>query len=261
MTPNAVVIMLLLLFLSTFLIVLGSMGDQDPRYYHCFILCSDTCPEAFTSETRSFYYIYPDWNCEDDCRYSCMHEITSLRLKNGYGVLKYYGHWPFHRCFGFEEFASVIFSLANSIPHILQLLGMLGVKSPTFMSSWLLMYPIFAVNAWSFSAIFHARKTEYTTLLDYISALLFLAYNLWIALRRAWGSSADPTIVSTVFIIDCFLLGYQCHEMIMGRVDYGSHMTVCISVSVLQASTCCASCCSLLDPVYQLSLHGKQSCR
>jgi hypothetical protein len=47
-----------------------------------------------------------------------MHAYHELRVSNGGDVVKYYGKWPFTRVLGCQEIMSVVFSIANAIPHI-----------------------------------------------------------------------------------------------------------------------------------------------
>ena len=45
-----------------------------------------------------------------------------------------------------------------------------------YMQPWLVLYYLIGINTWICSALFHARKTPQASLIDYISALLFLMY-------------------------------------------------------------------------------------
>lgn len=214
-------------------IVLPSMGDRDHFYNNCWRSCAIDCP---SNSVEQIYILFPSWNCVDNCQYKCMHEITKVRVENGYPVLKYNGHWPFKRYLDLEEPSSVLFSLLNAIPHIFRIGKILrnDYSEASFMTSWLVPYSFIATNAWLVSAVFHARKTNITTQLDYLSALLFLVYSLWLVILRMIGRVENSRIVSLIFCLVFALLLYQMILMIQGRIDHGTHMTVCIAVSVTQ---------------------------
>ena len=59
------------------------------------------------------------WTCADDCKYSCMHTLTDLVLESGVRMEQFYGKWQFCRWEGMQEPASVAFSVANLLMHVL----------------------------------------------------------------------------------------------------------------------------------------------
>lgn len=233
-----------------FIITEASQGDVDASYRSCtkncnLLACNNTQKSKFGTG-------FPYWHCEDDCKYDCMQNITAFRSKNGFGPFKYYGHWPFLRLYGLEEPASVLFSILNSVPYILTLgrtlIGMLikgnrvkdknGVEMKThFMHYWLVLYYFISINCWLSSAYYHARKTQSASLVDFASALLFLGYSLWLAIRRIWGVCADGRAVGLVFISGLILYSYQVKLMSAGLVTFDRHMAVSISIAILNVLT------------------------
>ena len=104
----------------------ASYGDIDGKFRYCLHDCFRLhCKNDVSQPSIVYGSKFPYWECEDDCKYSCMHEITNARREMGFGPLKYYGHWPFTRYFALEEPASVVFSLLNSIPYIYAILATL----------------------------------------------------------------------------------------------------------------------------------------
>jgi hypothetical protein len=228
----------------------ASQGDLDPKYISCTRNCNLSICKS--SEISKFGTGFPYWHCEDDCNYDCMQSITLIRSEKGYGPLKYYGHWPFLRIYGMEEPASVIFSILNSVPYFMilgrTLIGMLrkdnrvqdknGVEIKThFMHNWLVLYYFVSINCWLTSAYYHARKTDSASLVDFASALLFLGYSWWLAIRRIWGVCANGKLVGLVFITGGMLFSYQVNRMSAGLVTFDQHMYVSISIAILNVLT------------------------
>ena len=151
------------------------------------------------------------WQCEDECKYICMHEINRMKTTiYNLPVEKYYGHWPYIRVWNVQEPAATFFSLLNILPHlyflIFQLSGLrrkhstdkqeieeeesaeskckqLQEAEARSMVSYLGWFPYISINAWIMSAVYHTRKVEFTTHLDLVSALLLVSYATWCALR------------------------------------------------------------------------------
>lgn len=220
-------------------IATASQGDSD----NDFVICNSDCKSTVCTDNQlsKFGSGFPFWSCSDDCAYDCMHSITAERFRKGYGPLKYYGHWPFLRIFGLEEPASVIFSLLNAVPYFISMLkATLSSPSnvqPHYMQPWLYLYYFISIETWLASAFFHSRKTELASLIDYASALLFLGYSLWLALRRIWGPQAHSNYVAVAFAFLTSLYSYQVIQMYGGFVSFGDHMKVSITVAVLNVVT------------------------
>lgn len=168
-----------------------------------------------------------------------MHRITQKRIERGQPVLQYNGRWPFLRWFGAENPASVVFSLANAVPH---LVALFSSKWPSyFMSPWLAMYPLVGINAWLCSAVFHTREVAFTTNLDYVSALLLLSYACFLALRRLVGPVENGKMglsatVNTAFVLALAAVGVQVWRMLQGQVSYDQHMNICIALGVVHTA-------------------------
>ena len=217
----------------------ASQGDRDDSFQICRLECSTaTC---HSSQKSKFGDRFPYWNCDDDCGYDCMQTITAERSKEGYGPFKYYGHWPFLRIFGLEEPASVVFSLLNALPYIRSIFDNFKkyhTKSKdSFMDRWLTLYWFISTNTWLASAFYHSRKTENASFYDYISALLFLGYSLWLAVRRILGANADSKKITILFLSSLILYITQVVRMSRGHVTHDDHMRLCITLAVSNVFT------------------------
>src|SRR5689334_17133822 len=96
------------LFLSK--AVVCSSGDCSPEFKACLERCEEgVCQDPATARLpRSLRMFF--WTCRDNCKYTCMHIITTHDQANGREVQQFYGKWPFYRLGGIQEPASVAFS-------------------------------------------------------------------------------------------------------------------------------------------------------
>lgn len=224
-------------------------------------------------EEESFILLrFLEWTCEDNCHYDCMQNHALSRSRKGLPTWQYHGHWPFIRLWGVEEPASAIFSIANALPHLNQLL-MVSIPSlrdrcsgsgnmnsvniykrsiesnsrnDYVMSLWIDIFPFVGLTAWVTSTLFHIKKNRYTIPMDYVSALGLLTYYLWMTLRRVsidllglpLSSSSSLPVSSSLlnFIFICFisLWIWQSHRIILGQVRFESHLQICIVLAGLQ---------------------------
>lgn len=232
---------------------LASYGDVDPNFRRCVSKCynlsidsgkdcSNVHPFPSSNIVASWYNSLISRDCVELCEYECMTSITNDRLTSGLPIYKYHGHWPFYRYFGLEEPASVFFSLSNAIPHLWRLLGASRrhqqKQQSYFMTPYLSLYPYISLTAWISSAIFHAKKTPHSTLVDYSTALVFLSYGLLLTLRRIIGagtrSSSVVQYVGLPLLVSVWsiLLASRLFAMQYGHVSYDMHMNACIIIAV-----------------------------
>lgn len=204
---------------ALFVSVNGSSGDHDWHFRSCvYTECIPQCNEKPNEIPYARQLLF--WNCDDECKYICMHQINKLKTTEyDMPVEKYYGHWPYVRVWNLQEPAATLFSLLNILPHLFFLFIQLpnfkrkfklssavndsAIKSSLTVSAdvnidsykqlqrtetesmvvWLNWFPYISMNAWVMSAIYHARKVAFTTQLDLVSALLLVSYASWCALR------------------------------------------------------------------------------
>jgi len=138
-------------------VTLASSGDRSP----IFQICVDSCS---TNRCRTQPVVLPlalrltRWSCTDDCRYTCMHEVTSRDVERGAMVQQYYGKWPFSRFAGMQEPASVAFSVLNLWSYA-QGARRVQKRVPSNhpMKVHYLVWSCISINAWFWSSVFHTR--------------------------------------------------------------------------------------------------------
>lgn len=179
-----------------FSFVACSIGEKRHQYTSCMTICKDialdseenVCVEylfdhlIMTNENKLKDKIYENkqelfWDSISECRYKCMIAVEKL-LQLSYPIFyrpsKYFGKWPFIRCFGIQEFASTIFSVLNLIVHLQFLKKSRKLhltKKEFYVKSWF-PFCYTGIVVWSFSAIFHAKDTSFTQMLDYFAVVL-----------------------------------------------------------------------------------------
>ncbi|CAM9629475.1 unnamed protein product [Ectocarpus sp. 13 AM-2016] len=129
------------------------------------------------------------WDCESECKHTCMNLHVESRLAAGGDIWQYYGKWPFRRVWGIQELFSSLFSAGNGLPHLYHLLLSPGQYNPpgNYMRFWLTVYPWVGMNTWLWSAVFHARDVPWTEAADYFFALLNIFFVVWVAFVRLAG--------------------------------------------------------------------------
>jgi hypothetical protein len=87
-----------------------------------------------------------------------MHMLTDFAAESGVRMQQYYGKWPFWRLAGMQEPASVAFSLANMLMHVLGADWLRrGVHPAHPIRPFYLTWAYLSINAWVWSAVFHTR--------------------------------------------------------------------------------------------------------
>ena len=140
---------------------LASSGDRSDEFQRCLSKCTrQTCTSAAEDDIRPLPLALrlTRWTCADECKYACMHALTDLAVESGVPVQQYYGKWPFWRLAGMQEPASVAFSLANLLMHVLGADWLRrGVHPAHPMRPFYLAWAYLSINAWVWSAVFHTR--------------------------------------------------------------------------------------------------------
>jgi hypothetical protein len=239
-------------------VVCGSAGDADYSFRHCVRHCLDhdnSLPHSLTHSTSDsssssssgsnsgtdhspYYDIYLrdilQWDRVSECEYSCMRSISENRIENNLPVLKYFGHWPYYRVLGLQEPASALFSLLNALPHVYHI-SYNRHHISEILRYWIVSYGIMATIAWICSTIFHSRKVPITIFLDYSSALMFLVFGLFVAIRRTLHYSLFrlyPLLSFTLFTGMALVCLSRVCGMYEGRIGFDNHMTFSICVAV-----------------------------
>ncbi|KAF7298467.1 Post-GPI attachment to proteins factor 3 [Mycena kentingensis (nom. inval.)] len=157
----------------------ASWGDRSSEFQNCLTRCSPSqCSLSLPLRITR-------WTCEDNCKYTCMHEITTRDKKLGDRVHQYYGKWPFWRLLGMQEPASVAFSCLNFWAHWRGLARVRReIPDGHPMKRYYILWAFTGMNAWIWSAVFHTRDWPVTEKLDYFSAALTIFYALYYTVIR-----------------------------------------------------------------------------
>jgi post-GPI attachment to proteins factor 3 len=134
----------------------ASSGDRSLVFQDCLASCEHDVCRTF-SYSPSFSLRITRWTCQDDCKYACMHAVTDREIGGGEAVQQYYGKWPFYRFAGMQEPASVVFSLLNLWFHVEGMQKLQKIPDGHPMKPYYITWSIVSINAWTWSAVFHAR--------------------------------------------------------------------------------------------------------
>lgn len=224
------------------LLVKASGGDWDPSYRECVWYCHEH--ECKEEDIPLIQRRLLQWECIDECQYTCMRNISDHYLKLTGKVPKYYGHWPFVRVFLMQEPAAALFSAANIAPHVYYLWkywSQLSAPNSNYLyGKFLIGLSIISINAWLASVLYHTRKLPSTALYDYSSALVLLASNIWLAAYRlSIELKWRKTIINqglfglcSVFLL-CFVARWIL-DLYQGTITFSDHMKRCIGLVVSQ---------------------------
>lgn len=175
-----------LVIATTCTIAYASSGDRSDTFRRCVDKCvKQTCTAADdgsgnasgTRPVQAQQHQEPltlalrltRWSCADNCKYTCMHLLTDFALESGVQMEQYYGKWPFWRFAGMQEPASVVFSIANLLMHILGLDWLRrGVHPAHPMKPFYLTWSYLSINAWVWSAVFHTRGAYSLSLFPFL---------------------------------------------------------------------------------------------
>ncbi|KAJ7778799.1 Per1-like protein [Mycena maculata] len=216
----------------------ASWGDRSPEFENCLRSCANSrC--GVNRVPLSFPLRLTWWTCEDDCKYTCMNEITSRNIRLGDRVHQYYGKWPFWRLLGMQEPASVAFSLLNLWAHVRGLAKVRrDIPDSHPMKAYYIMWSFTGLNAWIWSAVFHTRDNSITEKLDYFSAALTILYAMYYTVVRLFHlyptsrktrltlSTPDPAPASSpthkAWSLLCILvyIGHVSYLTLLPRFDY-----------------------------------------
>ncbi|KAH7090143.1 Per1-like protein [Auriculariales sp. MPI-PUGE-AT-0066] len=230
--------------LAAFEGAVGSSGDRLPAFQQCISRCArlqHTPSDLAQRVTR--------WTVQDECNYACMHSVTDKLSSQGERVHQFYGKWPFWRLAGMQEPASVLFSLLNLAAHAQ---GVRDVRRSVSkghpMRRFVTLWGFVAINAWTWSAVFHTRDKPFTERMDYISAGASIFYSLFLAAVRVFGlwdapgrarltATADATThrrwMPLALFISAMFAAHVLYATRNPRFDYGYNIKACVAVGML----------------------------
>ncbi|KAL0573693.1 hypothetical protein V5O48_008264 [Marasmius crinis-equi] len=178
---------------SLVLYTLASAGDRAHDFQNCLFRCKISQCDIASPATLPIALRLTQWTCLDNCKYSCMHEVTTYEMERGESMQQYYGKWPFWRFAGMQEPASVLFSLLNLWAHMR---GFSKVRKEIPdghpLKKYFMIWSAASINTWVWSAVFHTRDTAFTEKLDYFSAALTILTALYFTSIRIFHMYAPP---------------------------------------------------------------------
>ncbi|KAK7479334.1 hypothetical protein BaRGS_00029412 [Batillaria attramentaria] len=213
----------------------ASLGDRSYAFQKCLRNCSQSnCTDVTSFEEQQPKHLkILGWTCYAECQYSCMWHTVDAFIRDGSPVPQFYGKWPFIRVFGIQEPASVVFSILNAAGHLMVLRYRALVSSSTPMYYVWHGMALIAVNAWTWSTIYHTRDTDFTEMMDYFFALSIVLYNVFAVFCRCDAFGTDkwwrPTVAGVIMFI--FYLRHV-HYLAYVKFDYGYNMKVNVAVGL-----------------------------
>lgn len=224
-----------LLVLAT--LAVASVGDRSPEFRDCVTNCiRHTCRQK--NYVPPWFHRLLLWDCPQECDYRCQQIITFARMNQGQDIVQFHGKWPFLRFFGIQELASVVFSMANFIPHYKgwQMLKKLNQRKPSTLIPYYIGFAFVGMNSWVWSSVFHTRDFPVTEKLDYFSAGLSVLYGFFFATVRIFrldqASKETTRLILASICVTLFLAHVSYLSFI--KFDYGYNMMANVVVGALQ---------------------------
>lgn len=228
---QSIVLILVFLFLMP---VRGSLGDRSYPFRTCLGKCKRSCSLDEYPGKLPLYLTLFLWDCTDECKYQCMHNVTETDVRLKRPIKQFYGKWPFVRFLGIQEPASVLFSIFNAVGHILGWRMFQSAVSKTDYEMHLVWKINLAVSlhAWFWSAVFHSRDLNWTEKMDYFCATSLVMYSLFASLIRIIRLQNK----SSCFCVGLLLLSVFCgHISYLGffKFDYGYNMKFNVTIGII----------------------------
>lgn len=221
---------LTLIFLLCPTTIFSSEGDEDKLFISCTKKCFAECSNGKDIEwanTADFWLKIFFWDCEQDCKYNCMLEITKSRERENKPVYKYYGKWPFLRILGLQELASSLFSIGNFVPFFYAYVYIIPHRIPStyFLNPLLYIFALLGMAAWICSAIFHARDFRVTEILDYLFADCGYFFYSGLCVIRVFDLTSKKIWLLVYGIIVIFAVQHFSYLLLI-KFDYGYNTLV-----------------------------------
>lgn len=217
----------------------SSHGDRSEIYRRCVHWCgANNCSNSTTlahfKQLQPWYLSVLQWECWDECEYTCMWRTVKVFQFSGQPVPQFHGKWPFLRFFGIQEPASVLFSVLNGLTHyVMWQKFRRTIPRSSSVNVWN-VHGLLSINAWFWSAIFHTRDTPVTEKLDYYCAFSLVLYSFYcLSLKIVGRNSSWLPIALAVPFLTYFI--YHIHYLTFIRFDYGYNLKANVSVGMLNS--------------------------
>ncbi|XP_037944922.1 post-GPI attachment to proteins factor 3 [Teleopsis dalmanni] len=236
-----------ILFVIIFLFISNSSasnGDRTQFFRNCRQNCErQNCSadgielqeQAIKYYKQSVFDKALQWTCADECQYGCMWRTVDAFLDRGWNVPQFYGKWPFMRFLGFQEPASVFFSILNLVVHYRMFQKFrreVRPDSPCY-RLWQ-VFSLVSLNGWVWSIVFHARDFPFTELMDYAFAYsIVLATFACMVLRMLHKNSLFLRGLLTLTFLS-FYVNYFAY-LSVNKFSYALNMKINILTGILSA--------------------------
>ncbi|PWY97787.1 Per1-domain-containing protein [Testicularia cyperi] len=149
-------------------------------------------------------------------------------------MVQYHGKWVFIRFLGAQEPLSVLFSLLNLRVHA-KAFWMLRTRLPDAYPLKLvyIVHTLISINAWLWSAVFHARDKNITEKLDYFSAASVIMSGFFFSACRLLRIPTSSTRFVVFRRICIGALALHVLYLSIGRFDYAYNMTANVVVGLV----------------------------
>lgn len=212
-----------------------SKGDRSFPFRNCVKSCKRRgCHLNEYPGKLPLYLMIFWWDCLDECKYQCMHNVTATDVKFNYPIKQFYGKWPFVRFLGIQEPASVLFSIFNGVGHIFGWRMLRSAVPNTDYSMFLVwkMNLVVSLNAWFWSAVFHTRDLNWTEKMDYFCATSLVMYSFFACLMRFIGLKNKVRCFCVGLFLLCVYCGHVFYLSII-RFDYGYNMKFNVTIGII----------------------------
>ncbi|XP_074622399.1 post-GPI attachment to proteins factor 3-like isoform X1 [Acropora palmata] len=212
----------------------SSRGDKSYPFRMCVKECRRGCHLDEYPGKLPLYLTIFWWDCEDECKYQCMHKVTAANLQSNKAVQQFYGKWPFVRFLGIQEPASVFFSIFNAVGHILGWRRLRScVPSTDYDMHWVWkIYFVISLNAWLWSAVFHTRDLIWTEKMDYFCATSLVMFSLFGCLMRVIGLQNKISCICVGLFLLCLFSGHVFYLAFI-KFDYGYNMKFNVTIGII----------------------------
>ena len=188
----------------------------------------------FFNQRQSLYLRLLGWDCVSECQYqsqwSILNELKDLKISV---IPQFYGKWTFYRLFGIQEPASFIFSFLNLFANIRALRNYNKINDNRDKMSMLYRYQAyFAINAWIWSIVYHARESKTTEYLDYFfaySIALFSLFEIFIKWLYELGIKLSNRALLNISVPFFAMYCYHFYFLFFVHFDYFYNMKVNIT--------------------------------
>ncbi len=210
----------------------ASSGDRHPEFRQCVSTC--VANDCSNGNNLPWNLRLLGWDCPENCDYKCSEWHTKKCMAEGKPVMQYHGMWWLIRIGGFQEIASMWFSIGNFGAHAFGFYYYRkNVDGSYRLRGLWLGYSVVSMNAWVWSTVFHARHFTFTERMDYFSASFALFYSVFATMIRIFPLQRKHLEVPLAALFVEMYVAYVLFLSLSPTFDYGLNMKVCCGLGVV----------------------------